>query len=134
MAHLDLDTLAWQPTLPPERRPLTESRKDIDVFIESNEGWVIEGCYTDLLEIAKAASSEIVFMNISVESCIANAKSRPWEPHKYESKEAQDANLEMLVDWISQYAERSGVFSESAHTAFYESYTGKKTMITSLSQ
>ena len=98
LAHLDLDTLAWEATVPPERRPLNESAEGIQIFIDSNDGWVIEGCYADLLEKALPFSNEIIFMNLPIETCILNAKNRNWEPHKYESKEAQDANLDMLID------------------------------------
>ena len=130
LSHLDLDTLAWKPTVPPERKALEDSKVAISAFINSNKEWVVEGCYTDLLEIALPHSNEIVFMNLPVELCIENAKKRPWEPHKYESKEAQDRNLDMLVNWISRYSERSDTFSESAHTQLYENYSGKKTMVT----
>ncbi len=129
LVHLDLDTLAWEPSSPPKRKPLIESGQEIFSFINSNGGWVIEGCYSDLLEIAVPKSNEIIFMNLPVETCIANAKSRPWEPHKYESKEAQDANLKMLIDWIAQYTERVDTFSEVAHNELYEKYSGKKSMI-----
>ena len=83
LSHLDLDTLAWMPTVPPERKPLIESEYEISNFIESNGSWVIEGCYSDLLEMAMPFSDEIIFMNLSIESCIENARNRPWEPHKY---------------------------------------------------
>jgi len=129
--HLDLDILAWQPTSPPERRLLSESQIEINRFIDSNESWVIEGCYSDLLELAASKSNEIIFMNLPIDDCIANAKERPWEPHKYESKEAQDANLEMLINWITQYSIRTDTFSESAHKELYEKYSGKKTMLSS---
>jgi len=99
-------------------------------FISAIAGWVIEGCYTDLLEMVLEDSSEIIFMNLPVEACIENARNRPWEPHKYESKEAQDANLNMLIDWIRQYAVRDDTFSEAAHAGLYESYLGKKTLFT----
>ena len=130
LAHLDLDTLAWKPTNTPERKHLNESRKDIEEFINSNKKWVIEGCYTDLLEMVKDSSTEIIFMNLPVEVCISNARARPWEPHKYESKQAQDNNLEMLINWIGQYTERSDTFSYTAHQSFYDNYTGQKKMIT----
>jgi adenylate kinase family enzyme len=131
LAHLDLDTLAWQPTNPPIRNPLAESEKSIVQFINTHGGWVIEGCYTELLEMAVPQSNEIIFMNLPIEICIANAKNRPWEPHKYESMEAQNKNLEMLIGWVSQYSERSDSFSEAAHQELYKNYTGKKTMVTS---
>ena len=129
LSHLDLDTLAWKPTSPPERRPLKESKQQISEFIDSNGSWVIEGCYSDLLQIALPSSNELIYMNLPVESCLKNAKKRPWESHKYESKEAQDANLEMLIDWISKYTERTGNFSQAAHRKLYDEYVGEKCMI-----
>ena len=128
LAHLDLDTLAWMPCVPPQRMPLNESLQKIDEFIESNCGWVIEGCYTDLLESALSKSSEIIFMNLSVDKCVANANNRPWEPHKYQSKQAQDANLDMLIEWISAYADRKDTFSLAAHQGLYQSFQGEKKM------
>lgn len=131
LAHLDLDSLAWKATTPPERKSLSISKKEIDNFIKINNSWVIEGCYTDLLELTKAYSSEIIFMNLPIEVCISNAKSRPWEPHKYESKQAQDKNLDMLVNWISQYIQRDDTFSMIAHQKFYNDYSGKKRIVNS---
>lgn len=131
LAHLDLDLLAWEATTPPQRKELSASKIEIEHFIKTNKSWVIEGCYTDLLELAAPYSSEIIYMNLPIASCISNAKSRPWEPHKYESKQAQDENLAMLIDWISRYEERDDTFSASAHQNFYNNYTGKKRVIKS---
>lgn len=131
LAHLDLDSLAWQATMPPERKPLQESTKAIESFISANKGWVIEGCYADLIEVALSFSNEIIFLNLPIELCIENAHNRPWEPHKYESKAAQDNNLDMLIDWISQYSLRSDTFSKAAHSNLYKHYSGRKSMLTS---
>lgn len=130
LSHLDLDTLAWSPSTPPERKSIVESSLEIKDFILSNESWVIEGCYTDLLEVGLPFSNEVIFMNLTIDLCIENAKNRPWEAHKYESKEAQDANLEMLIDWISKYNQRTDTFSELSHRALYESFDGQKIMYT----
>ncbi|MCJ8296135.1 MAG: shikimate kinase [Colwellia sp.] len=131
LAHLDLDLLAWQATTPPTRKPLVESMLAIELFIQQHESWVIEGCYSDLLTIAQLASTEILFMNLCIDDCIVNAENRPWEPHKYDSKAAQDANLAMLIEWISQYELRDDTFSKSAHLDFYQNYAGMKKMLTS---
>jgi adenylate kinase family enzyme len=130
LAHLDLDTLAWQDTLPPERKPLIESKQELLTFIQSNESWVIDGGYVDLLEMAASYANEIIFLNLPVDDCIANAKNRPWEPHKYDSKQEQDANLEMLIGWIADYYKRQDPFSSFAHTVFYNKFLGKKMMFT----
>ena len=131
LAYLDLDPLAWEATTPPKRKSLNTSKAEIDNFIKTNDSWVIEGCYTDLLGLVESYSSEVIFMNLPIEECITNAKSRPWEPHKYGSKQAQDKNLDMLIDWISQYAKRDDTFSMTAHQNFFNNYNGKKHIINS---
>ena len=130
LGHLDLDTVAWEPTQPPTRTPLDEAKIAIKRFTDSNTHWVIEGCYADLLSLVTSEASEVIFLNLPIESCIANAKSRPWEPHKYASKQAQDANLDMLIDWISAYDSRQDTFSRRAHEQLFEAFTGKKTLFT----
>ena len=87
---------------------------------------MVEGCYADLLELASAQASEMVFLDLPVTACISNARSRPWEPHKYDSKEAQDANLGMLLDWIGEYYRRDDVCSREAHRALFDSFKGSK--------
>ena len=126
LSHLDLDTLAWKEEMPPERRSLSESSLEISGFMNTYNGWVIEGCYADLLEVALPFSNEIIFMDLPIALCIENARNRPWEPHKYSSKAAQDKNLNMLINWISQYSDRKDTFSKSAHEHLFNSFTGVK--------
>jgi adenylate kinase family enzyme len=130
LAHLDLDLLAWLPSSPPERRAIQQAYVDIQRFISKNAEWVIEGYYTDLLELVRPFATEAIFMNLPVHLCQENARNRPWEPHKYKSKEAQDDNLGMLLEWIAGYADRSDPLSHSAHRDFYESFRGQKKEIT----
>ncbi|MDO6747765.1 AAA family ATPase [Gilvimarinus sp. 1_MG-2023] len=133
-AHLDLDTIAWQPNADsPQRRDLDQSAKDIHAFVRSYTHWVIEGCYSDLLDIAMQAADDIIFLNPGTETCIANAKKRPWEPHKYSSPAAQNANLAMLIDWIKNYSQRTDVFSYRAHRALFTTFAGRKREILSFS-
>jgi len=132
--HVDLDTLAWEEgVVPPTRRSLSESERALRPLLEAEENpsWVVEGCYADLLELVLPASTELIFLNPGVEACIRNARGRPFEPHKYPSKEAQDANLEMLVGWIARYPERDDEFSLSAHRRLFDGYAGPKSELTS---
>ncbi len=131
LAHLDLDTIAWLEGTPPQRRPLPESRQALLAFADANRGWVIEGCYADLLEMACPLATEMIFMDLPVDDCISNARNRPWEPHKYPSKAAQDENLEMLIAWIREYDTRHDTFSRAAHQRLFDSFDGKKTRYTS---
>lgn len=128
LAHLDLDTIAWKPVQPPERMPISESYVLISEFLSANEEWLVEGCYSDLLELVTIKADEVIFLNLPISTCITNAKNRPWESHKYQSKEAQNANLDMLIDWISNYTYRNDTFSKVAHDKLYEDFLGKKVM------
>jgi adenylate kinase family enzyme len=130
LAHLDLDVLAWLPTSPPKRKVIPQSKVEIEHFIKTHKTWVIEGCYADLLEITLAYSTEIIFMDLPIEDCVENAKKRPWEPHKYVSKAAQDANLAMLMEWVRQYSKRTDTFSQTAHAALFDGYKGQKSRFT----
>lgn len=128
LAHLDLDTIAWKPVQPVERMPISESCVLISEFLSANEEWLVEGCYSDLLELVSKKADEVIFLNLPISTCITNAKNRPWEPHKYQSKEAQDANINMLIDWISNYTSRNDSFSKVAHEKLYNEFQGKKIM------
>jgi adenylate kinase family enzyme len=131
VVHLDLDTLAWEPTTPPRRREIAESARGIVGFMARHDAWVIEGCYADLFDAPLGRCTRLVFLNPGVEACIANARLRPWEPHKYASKEAQDANLEMLIGWIRDYETRRDEFSLIAHRALFDQFAGEKIELTS---
>lgn len=126
LAHLDLDTVAWLPAIPPSRRALVESAAAIDAFRAEHTGWVMEGCYADLAELALPHATQLLFLNPGVEACIAQCRLRPWEPHKYSSPAAQDRNLAMLLDWVRGYETREDEFSLRRHRALFEGFNGAK--------
>jgi len=126
LAHLDLDTLAWEPVTPPVRRPLADGARDIDAFTHRNDRWVIEGCYADLLTLALPLCTLLIFLNPGMEVCVQHPCSRPWEPHKYASKAAQDANLDMLIRWIHDYDIRADALSLAAHRSLYDGFERDK--------
>jgi adenylate kinase family enzyme len=124
--HLDLDVIAWRADQPTVRAAFDDSRRELMRFIERFDDWVIEGCYSDLLREAATYCTEMIFLNPGVEACVENCRSRPWEPHKYASREAQDANLGMLVEWVREYETREDEFSLTEHSKLYEQHQGKK--------
>lgn len=127
LAHLDLDTLAWMDSSPPARKPIEESSAEINRFIGDHQDWVIEGCYSDLLSLAMQTADRVIFLNPGVETCMGNCRNRPFEPHKYKSREEQDKNLDMLLDWVRQYPERVDEFSLQSHQRLFNDFAGNKT-------
>lgn len=125
---LDLDTITW--SSPGVRRTLEQSEAALLEFIDTHKWWVIEGCYGSLIERALPFCTELVFLDPGVEACLANNRRRPWEPHKYPSKEAQDENLDFLQDWVREYYTRDDEYSHRKHMAAYERFEGNKRRVT----
>jgi adenylate kinase family enzyme len=126
LGHLDLDTLAWDRANPTQRRSLIESQSDVSRFLQAHNKWVVEGCYSDLLSMAISSCDKLIFLNPGIEICIQNCRSRPWEPHKYPSMEAQNRNLEMLVNWVREYETRDDEFSLRRHRELFAQFDGEK--------
>lgn len=124
--HLDLDTIAWKADQPGVRAAFEESKDALMRFIKESDSWVIEGCYSDLLKEAALHSTEMIFLNPGIEACVLNCKARPWEPHKYPSREAQDENLKMLIEWVREYEMRDDEFSLRTHRELFDKHEGRK--------
>jgi len=127
---LDLDTVAWEADPPPVPRPAADAEADVRAFCLSQASWIVEGCYADLVRVALGFSPTLVFLNPGEQACLANCRSRPWEPHKYASKEEQGEGLPFLLSWVSGYYSRSDQMSLSAHAALYAAYEGEKHELT----
>jgi adenylate kinase family enzyme len=126
LAHLDLDEIVWEPGKVAVQRPAAEIAASLQAFLSANDRWAIEGCYGELVQAASGHCSELVFLNPGLETCLAHNRQRPWEPHKYDSKQAQDAMFETLQDWVAGYYERQDPWSYRAHRQIYDAFEGRK--------
>ena len=52
LAHLDLDTIVWEPGQIAVLRPAEAIAASLHEFLDSHAAWVIEGCYGELVEAA----------------------------------------------------------------------------------
>jgi adenylate kinase family enzyme len=129
---LDLDTIAWEPGETAVPRDDELARADVRVFCRRNPHWVVEGCYATLIEAALECAPTLLFLNPGLDACLANCRSRPWEPHKYASQKEQDANLKFLLSWVADYYTRTGPLSLAAHASCFQSYAGPKRELQSL--
>jgi adenylate kinase family enzyme len=128
--QLDLDSVAWVPGKFAVARPAECALADVQSFCSSNDRWVVEGCYTTLINQALLLKPLLLFLNPGVDQCMANCQARPWEPHKYRSKQEQDDRLEYLLAWVREYYSRDGEMSLMAHRTCFDCYTGRKQEVT----
>lgn len=123
--HLSLDDIAWREAA--VRKPVTESLAELEAFVATHPGWVIEGCYGDLIAAALSYCTELHFLNPGVDECVARCRMRAWEPDKFPTPEVQNEMLAPLIDWVRQYETRDDEFSLARHRALFDGFTGSKT-------
>ncbi len=123
---LDLDSIVWEPKKIAVPRAPEAALADLNAFCKGSAGWIIEGCYSDLIAATLRWEPELIFMNPGEEVCLRHCRSRPWEPSKYVSKAEQDSKLDFLLKWVSEYYTRGGTMSLRGHRAVFEAYAGPK--------
>jgi len=131
-AVLDLDTIAWVPGQVAVPQDSTVAAAAVEAFCTANPNWVVEGCYASLIAATFVHQPDLIFLDPGVAQCVANCRSRPWEPHKYSSKAEQDQRLAFLIGWVEDYYVRQGDMSLAGHAALLEAYAGAKQVFHSL--
>ena len=129
--RLSLDQIAWDDG-PPKRKPLEVSLVGCTFFIQSNEQWIVEGCYSDLIQAALPYCTEFRFLNPGIEICVAHCHRRPWEPEKFSSPEDQAAMLTRLVQWVREDETREDGYGLKWHRQVFEQFAGRKREYTSV--
>ena len=125
--RLSLDEIAWDDG--PKRKPLEVSLRMLHAFIQSNEQWIVEGCYSDLIQAALPYCTELRFLNPGIEVCVAHCHRRPWEPEKFSSPEDQAAMLTRLVQWVREYETREDRVRFEAASSGFRAIRGSKARI-----
>jgi adenylate kinase family enzyme len=127
---LDLDTVAWEPNKIAVARAPEDAAAEVRRFCSARQSWVVEGCYASLIRQALGFGPRLLFLNPGLEQCVNYCRSRPWEPHKYQSQEVQNQYLEPLLAWVAAYYTREGDVSLAAHEECYGAYDGPKEVVT----
>lgn len=128
---LDLDTVAWEPGQIAVAREPAAAAADVRSFCNARDRWVVEGCYGSLARVALAPVAParrplLIFLDPGLETCLAHCRARPWEPHKYASRQEQDARLAALLEWVRGYDTRAGDLGRADHVALFDAYAGPR--------
>ena len=126
LSHLDLDTIVWEPRQLAVQRSAEETSAALAAFLAAHERWVVEGCYGELVAAAARECTKLVFLAPGLSRCLENNRRRPFEPHKYESPQAQDAMLPALQAWVTSYYQRDDDWSHAAHRRLFDAFDGPK--------
>ena len=123
---IDLDEIYWESDQPGVARDLAVAEQLLRERLDGQEGWIIEGCYDDLIGSVLDLNPQLIWLDPGKAVCLQHCRERPWESHKYPSKSAQDRNLPMLLQWVSDHYSRTGAMSYHAHKQLFEQFSGSK--------
>lgn len=121
---LFLDEVAFAESA--QRRQVTESVEIALAFAVKNNSWIIEGCYTSIVQPLVPYCDTLVFLNPGIETCVTHCRQRPWERKKFNSPEEQNANLENLIAWVRDYTTRTDEYGLLQHRRLFDSFQGRK--------
>jgi adenylate kinase family enzyme len=130
MPVLDLDTVAWVPGRIAVARPADAAIADVRRFCSTHLDWVVEGCDASLIAGTFPFGATLLFLNPGIEQCLANCRTRPWEPHKDTSQAEHNDRLESLLSWVRDYEIRRDDMSLAAHRACFDACAGDKYELT----
>lgn len=125
---LDLDTVAWAGVAVPASPE--KAKEAVQAYCKGHNEWVVEGCYANLVGATFEWSPHLIFMNPGEAVCVENCLARPFEGHKYPTKEEQDSRLSFLISWVREYYRRDGDMSFQAHKACFAAFPGSKHEVT----
>lgn len=119
---IGLDAVYWSGTFGGVERPKAEVVREVAARAEE-AAWVIEGVYGWLLPAALPRATQFVFIDLPVEDCLANLRSRGKQGGE------TDAAFEAMLAWAGDYPIRQNANSRSAHLRLWEAFAGDKAML-----
>lgn len=125
---LSLDAIAWDPG--PVRRPIEDSERALVEFVISNDEWVVEGCYGDLVRAAFPHANTLWFLDPGTDRCLSHCRARPHEADKFATAEEQDAALAHLLEWVARYDERDDEYGRRSHQSAFDDFPGRRRRFT----
>lgn len=128
--RLSLDQIAFAGSS--DRLPVADSVAEARRFIQDKDGWIIEGCYADIIGPLLGECDALVFLNPGVQTCMEHCRRRPWEADKFDTSSEQQANLDNLLQWVGEYESRADEYGLQQHRQLYDSFTGRKIEFTSV--
>lgn len=118
------DDLYWDGTYGGTARDKQAVFDDV-VARAAEPAWVMEGVYGWLLPAALPRTTEFIFLNLAVEECLDNVRSRGNQGG------GNEASFAALLAWVAEYPVRTNSNSRQTHQRLWEAFSGAKTVLRS---
>lgn len=85
------------------------------------EHWVIEGTYGDLAAAAATRATDLIWIDLPADECLANIRDRATR-----ARAADPERQARLERWAQDYESRDGFSSRAGHAAIFETFDGQR--------
>ncbi len=119
---IELDAIHWEPGgFNVKREPGAAIEAVRAASLEN--GWVIEGVYGRLAEVALPRATGLIWLDIAEAECAGNLSGR--DIKSGESEESRNA----LLQWVSEYRTRGNANSFLGHERLFSGFDGAKLIL-----
>ena len=120
-----LDHIFWEPGGFDEKRSPEIMNKMIEES-KNGESWIAEGVFGELAEKFVDRAQCLIWLDMDWQTCRARLLKRGSESKKYMSRAESEEGLQKLVEWASQYYERTNARSYEGHKKLMMTFPGRR--------
>jgi adenylate kinase family enzyme len=130
---VSLDELFWMPGGFNQKRPAAEVQTMIDQSLAA-QSWVVEGVFGNLASAFLTRANLLIWLNFDWEVCRAALLERGSQSAERLDPKVATHAFEELVQWASQYSERTTASSRTGHARLVADFAGETLTFTNRSQ
>jgi adenylate kinase family enzyme len=122
---IHLDHIFWEPGGFDKKR----SQAVVDMMIaesKKGESWIAEGVFGELADRFVDRAQCLVWLDIDWEACRDRLMKRGSESKRHMGRDESEEGLRKLVEWASQYYNRTDLRSHSGHQKLMMSFQGER--------
>lgn len=112
----------------------SEERNELLRSFLSGDRWILEGVYGKLLKRALGTATCFVWIDRSMEECLAGIEERGAQMMTQYGRDLSPAQKEKMIERVRNYRTRDDHLGYKTHRQLFESFTGEKKRITSLGE
>jgi adenylate kinase family enzyme len=130
---VSLDELFWVPGGFDQKRPPDEVQTKIDQSLGA-QSWVVEGVFGNLASAFLTQANLLIWLDLDWEVCRAGLLERSSQSAERLDPSVATHAIEELVQWASQYSERTTASSRTGHARLVADFAGETLTLTNRSQ
>jgi adenylate kinase family enzyme len=130
---IHLDDIFWLPGGFNEKRSPSEVQNLVDSKKVAMD-WIVEGVFGDLASQFLSSAQNLIWLDFPWNVCKQRLEARGSESKAYMGRVQSEQGSRELIQWAEGYYFRSGSCSRPTHLGIFESFTGKRILLSTEEQ